>query len=140
MAKNQMIKQDISKEIQSENKAGEFDMGEEMKVKSGSMGVKKKAGNPNWKKGISGNLKGRPKGSIFSLREDLINSLRRIKKNNPQKYQEIIDSYWEEPKWRQFLLEIVDGKARQSTEIGGMKQNPIRVIEVRPMEEKGKNQ
>ena len=140
MAENQIIKQSISKEIQSENKAEEFDMGEEMKVKSGSVSIKKKAGNPNWKKGVSGNLKGRPKESIFSLRDDLIASLRRIKKNNPQKYQEIIDSYWEEPKWRQFLLEIVDGKARQSTEIGGMKQNPIRVIEVRPMEEKGKNQ
>ncbi len=87
-----------------------------------------------WAKGISGNPKGRPKNTPFSLKDDLIKSLKRIKHKNPHKYQEIIDSYWNERGMRQFLLEIVDGKARQSTEIIGSLENPVRIIEVKQME------
>lgn len=95
----------------------------------------KSKGNPNWIKGFSANPKGRPKNKPFSIREDLIKSLKRIKKRNPEKYQDIIDSYWADNKMRQFLLEIVDGKARQSIEMAGTMENPVRVIEVKPMEE-----
>lgn len=85
-------------------------------------------------KGISGNPKGRPKSKGFSLRDDLIKSLIRIKRKDPLKYQSIIDSYWSEKGMRQFLLEIVDGKARQSVEMSGTMENPIRIIEIKPMD------
>lgn len=78
--------------------------------------------------------KGRPKNSVFSLKQDLINSLKRIKSKDKKKYQEIIDSYWDNPNNRKFLLEIIDGKAKQTTEQVGDLQNPIRIIEVKQME------
>ena len=96
----------------------------------------KEEGKPRHKilKGEVLNPNGRPKGSGFSLKNDLIKSLKRIRKNNPALYKEIIDSYWKDPKMRMFLLEIVDGKARQSMEMSGDMQNPIRVIKVQQME------
>jgi len=95
-----------------------------------------KDGKYRFKKGNQAFRKRKPK-KPFSLREDLIKSLRRIKKQNPLKYKEIIDSYWSDKRMRQFLLEIVDGKARQSTEVIGSLENPVRIIEVRPMEKEG---
>ena len=74
--------------------------------------------------------KGRPKGT-FSIRQDLIKSLKQIKRKNPKLYQEIIASYWQDTKLRPFLLEIIDGKARQQVDFGGNMSNPIRIIEVR---------
>jgi len=74
----------------------------------------------------------------FSLKEDLIKSLKRIKKTQPDLYKKIIDSYWADGKMRQFLFEVIDGKARQSVEMSGTMSNPIRIIEVR--EEKPKNE
>ncbi len=89
-------------------------------------------GNPNWVKGISGNPVGKIKGqSNFSIRQDLIKSLKQIKRKNPKLYQEIIASYWQDTKLRPFLLEIIDGKARQQVDFGGNMSNPIRIIEVR---------
>ena len=35
---------------------------------------------------------------------------------------------------RQFLMEQIDGKASQSISLGGNQGNPIRIIEVKPME------
>jgi hypothetical protein len=84
-------------------------------------------------KGISGNPKGRPKKKPFSIREDLINSLRRIRSKNKKLYNEIVDSYWRDPKMRQFLLEIVDGKARQSMDIGSIKDNPVKMVVISKM-------
>lgn len=92
-----------------------------------------KNGKYVFKKGNQAFKKRRTKKG-FSLREDLIKSLIRIKRKNKQQYEEIIDSYWKEKGMRQFLLEIVDGKARQSTEIIGNLENPIRIIEVKPQE------
>ena len=83
--------------------------------------------------GESGNLKGRPKEKVFSLKADILKSLKRIKKKKPQLYEEIIDSYWKDAKKRELLLEIIDGKARQSMDIGGNMTNPIRIIEIKPM-------
>ena len=84
-------------------------------------------------KGISGNPKGRPKKKPFSIREDLINSLRQIRSRDKKLYNEIIASYWRDPKMRQFLLEIVDGKARQSMDIGSIKDNPVKMVVIAPM-------
>ena len=119
-----------------ENKAEGLDMGKEIKGGVITEPIKKnKGGNPNWIKGVSANPKGRPKGKIFSLKDDILKSLKRIKKKKPEMYQEIIDSYWTDPKRREFLLEIIDGKARQSIEMSGTMENPVRVIEVKQMEE-----
>ena len=83
--------------------------------------------------------KGRPKKTEFSLKNDLIKALKRIKHKDSAKYREIIESYWENKSMRQLLMEIIDGKARQSTELSGNLQNPIRIIEVKPMTE-GENE
>jgi len=83
--------------------------------------------------------KGRPKKTEFSLKNDLIKALKRIKHKDPAKYRGIIESYWENKSMRQFLMEIIDGKAKQSTELSGNLQNPIRIIEVKPMAE-GENE
>ena len=77
--------------------------------------------------------KGISKRKVFSLREDLIKSLKRIKKSDPAKYKSIIDSYWSDSKMRPFLMEIIDGKANQRVEMSGTMSNPIRIIEVRPI-------
>ena len=83
--------------------------------------------------------KGINKRKEFSLKNDLIKALKRIKHKDSAKYREIIESYWENKSMRQFLMEIIDGKARQSTELSGNLQNPIRIIEVKPMTE-GENE
>ena len=83
-----------------------------------------------WKPGQSGNPAGRPKLSKFSLRDDLIKSLIRIKRKDKDLYQKIIDSYWLDPKMRAFLFEQIDGKARQSLELAGSMENPVRVVTV----------
>jgi len=83
-----------------------------------------------FKKGMSGNPKGRPKNKPFSLKDDLLKSLKQLKKTNKRKYWELITSYWEDPKMRTFLMEQVDGKARQSLEVGAIQSNPIRVLEI----------
>jgi len=91
--------------------------------------------NKPWlfKKGISGNPTGSKKRKPFSIREDLINSLRQIRTRDKKLYNEIIASYWRDPKMRQFLLEIVDGKARQSMDIGSIKDNPVKMVVIAPM-------
>jgi len=91
--------------------------------------------NKPWlfKKGISGNPSGSKKRKPFSIREDLINSLRRIRSKNKKLYNEIVDSYWQDPKQRQFLLEIVDGKARQSLDVGSIKDNPVKMVVIGKM-------
>lgn len=93
-----------------------------------------KNGRFGLKKGVKIAL-GRKAKKPFSLREDLIKSLRQIKKKNSTLYKEIIESYWVDGKMRQFLLEIVDGKARQSVEMSGTMENPVRVIEVKQIDE-----
>jgi len=125
-------KLEINKNI-IKNKGNEFDKNEEMKRKE-----IKKRGNPNWKKGMSTPNPG-GKRKEFSLKNDLVKALKRIKHKDPAKYREIIESYWENKAMRQFLMEIIDGKARQSTELSGNMSNPIRIIEVRPMIE-GENE
>ena len=118
-----------------EDKGGSFVRQEEIVGNSNTTSIEvNKGGNPNWEKGKSGNPKGRPKNKVFSIRQDLIDSLRKIKKKKPDLYREIIESYWQDKKMRGFLLEIVDGKARQSMEIGGNLENPVRIIEVKPQE------
>ena len=88
-----------------------------------------------WKKGQSGNPKGRKKSKPFSLREDIISQLKKLRKRNRKEYDKIISSYIKSEKMRQFLLEIIDGKARQSVNMTGTMQNPVRVIEVKQMKE-----
>ena len=74
--------------------------------------------------------KGRRKQKPFSLKEDLLKSLKDLKKRDKKAYWKLISSYWQDPKMRSFLMEQIDGKARQSMEIGGTQANPIRIIEI----------
>lgn len=156
-AKEEDIKEDTLTIIPIENKGEELDMvGEQrddsiiesneaknelemyVKPEKPPKEYKGKGGNPNWIKGVSANPKGRPKDRPFSLKADILKSLKRIKKKKPELYEEIIDSYWKDAKKREFLLEIIDGKARQSMELTGTMENPVRMIEVKPMAEEEK--
>ena len=78
---------------------------------------------------------GRKKSKPFSIREDVITQLKKLRRKNRKEYDVIINSYIKSEKMRQFLLEIIDGKARQSVEMSGTMQNPVRIIEIKPMEE-----
>ena len=98
--------------------------------------AKKKLPSHLWKKGQSGNPKGRKKLKPFSLREDIIDQLKKLRRRNRKEYDKIIASYIKSEKMRQFLLEIIDGKARQSVNMTGTMQNPVRVIQVKQMEDK----
>ena len=74
--------------------------------------------------------KGRPKNKPFSLKEDLLKSLKELKRKDKKRYWNIITSYWEDPKMRAFLMEQIDGKAKQSLEVGALQSNPIRILEI----------
>ena len=83
-----------------------------------------------FKKGQSGNKKGRPK-TEFSIMKDIIKELKWFKKNKPDLYKQKLREYILKEKFGQFLVEMIDGKARQSTELSGSLQDPVRIVEVR---------
>jgi hypothetical protein len=99
--------------------------------------IKGKFGRPEFAKGNKlatkeNKAKAQAKPQAFSIKEDLIKELKSIKRKDKKLYKEIIASYWKADSagMRQFLLEIIDGKARQSTEISGNLQNPVRILHI----------
>lgn len=67
------------------------------------------AGLKPFQKGVSGNPAGRPKGSL-----SVIGSIKQMFENNPEQFQEFINKYLKDPRNRQHIVEMIDGKPRGS--------------------------
>lgn len=78
-------------------------------------------------------IKRKKKDKVFSLRDDLLDSLKKLKTKSPKQYWELINSYWLDPKMRGFLMETIEGKATQRVEQIGSLNNPVRVIQVKEL-------
>lgn len=67
-----------------------------------------------FKPGQSGNPEGRPKGSVSIMTE-----IKRYLKENPEKLEELMHYYIDEPKMRELLLKMIDGMPKQDLGLGG---------------------
>ena len=65
-----------------------------------------------FKKGVSGNPNGRPKGSLSA-----IGKVKKIFTESPEKFEEFIDAYIKDPSNRKHVVEMIDGKPTQKQEI-----------------------
>jgi len=79
-----------------------------------------------FKKGFSGNPKGRPKGSI-SIKD----KIRRHLEDNPDKLEELVTYYMEneQPVMRKLLWEMLDGKPAQDIAVEGEVTNTIELTD-----------
>jgi len=68
------------------------------------------AGLKPFPKGVSGNPAGRPKGSL-----SVIGSIKQIFESDPEQFQEFINKYLKDPRNRQHIVEMIDGKPQGST-------------------------
>ena len=98
-----------------------------MEDKPNIIGEKWRDSNGQFIEGHPPTSTGRPKGSI-SLLTDIKQRLIKLAKEEPDKYQELIDSYWQDVKLRQFLLEMIDGKAKQPVEMSGSIDTRLEVL------------
>ena len=69
-----------------------------------------------WVKGVSGNPKGKKKGTI-SILHDIKNKLKDVKENRPEEYEELIDYYWKNKRMRELLIKMIDGMPKQSMDM-----------------------
>lgn len=69
------------------------------------------------------NLEGRPEGSISP-----ITRLKQIFKENPEKFEKFVQDYGEDPMNRKHIVEMIDGKPKQT--LAGDKDNPLRIIAI----------
>lgn len=67
------------------------------------------AGLKPFPKGVSGNPLGRPKGSL-----SVIGSIKQIFEENPDQFQDFINKYLKDPKNRQHIVEMIDGRPKGS--------------------------
>ena len=64
-----------------------------------------------FKKGKSGNPAGRPKDSISA-----ISRVKKIFRDNPKEFDKFINDYIKDPSNRKHIVEMIDGKPKQSVE------------------------
>ena len=67
-----------------------------------------------WKKGQSGNEEGRPVGTI-----SLLSKLKKEFRENPEKLEEFMERYMNNPANEKHIVEMVDGKPRQNIGLDG---------------------
>src|SRR3990167_595693 len=81
--------------------------------------------NPDgtFKKGVSGNLKGKQKGTI-----SVISRLKEMFKEDPEDFENFVKEYKRDPMNRKHIVEMIDGKPKQT--LAGDKENPLRIITV----------
>ena len=67
-----------------------------------------------FKPGVSGNPNGRPKGSISA-----IGKVKKMFTEHPEKFEEFIIEYVNDPSNRKHVVEMLDGKPRQNIGLDG---------------------
>jgi hypothetical protein len=67
------------------------------------------------------NPKGRPKGSISPIQR-----VKQIFAEQPNRFKEFIEEYLKDPQNRKHIVEMIDGKPKQT--VAGDKENPLRII------------
>ena len=65
-----------------------------------------------WPKGVSGNPNGRPKGSLSPK-----DRIRQMFESNPEQFDDFLDEYIKDPQNKKHVVEMLDGKPSQSTDI-----------------------
>ena len=80
-----------------------------------------------FKKGVSGNPAGKPKGTI-SILTDLKRRLREIKKKDPDEYKRLIDDYWQDKRKRELLIKMIDGLPRQPVDLNSEHKTELKII------------
>jgi hypothetical protein len=60
-------------------------------------------------KGVSGNPAGRPKGSL-----SVIGSIKQMFEEDPEQFQDFINKYLKDPRNRQHIVEMIDGRPKGS--------------------------
>ena len=65
-----------------------------------------------WPKGVSGNPNGRPKGSVSPK-----DRIRQMFESNPEQFDDFLDEYIKDPQNKKHVVEMLDGKPNQSTDV-----------------------
>lgn len=65
-----------------------------------------------YKPGQSGNTKGKPEGAISP-----INKVKQIFKKNPKAFKGFIEGYIKDPRNRQHIVEMIDGKPKSALDL-----------------------
>jgi hypothetical protein len=73
--------------------------------------------------GVSGNPDGKPTGAV-----SIVAKINAKFKENPEYFDEWVAKLTEDPKERRAIMEQLDGKPKQSVELGGKDGAPLEVI------------
>jgi len=74
--------------------------------------IQKEKKDTRFKPGVSGNPKGKPPGSISA-----ISRVKKIFQDSPEEFKAFIEAYIKDPANRKHIVEMIDGKPRQTTDV-----------------------
>lgn len=80
-------------------------------------------GNGRFVEGVSGNSNGRPKGSL-----SITAAIKRHYEAHPEEFDTLCKELMEDKSMRKLLWSYIDGKPRESLEIGGGAQLPTPIL------------